>query len=213
MDNADMNDDGKISLLDVGKVQNLVNELNPDMGDVNDDGVIDQKDAEAIKLYRLGYDVKINMDKADMNGDGKITISDVSQVQQLADINDPQVLKGDANGDGKVNYRDVKAIELAEINLGGKIDSRAADMDDDGENVSSPPHTLPTENVNNINGTNNHLKFLKIKFFLAPNEARLTTLFICFDILVYFKYKHTEVGVIRRADNTKHNLIFRFFEP
>ena len=136
MDNADMNDDGKISLIDIDKVQNLVNELNPDMGDVNDDGVIDQKDAEAIKLYRLGYDVKINMDKADMNGDGKITISDVSQVQQLADINDPQVLKGDANGDGKVNYRDVKAIELAEINLGGKIDRKAADMDDDGDITS-----------------------------------------------------------------------------
>ena len=121
MDNADMNDDGRISLTDIDRVQNLVNKLYPDMGDVNDDGVINQKDAEAIKSYRMGYNVKINMDKADMDGDGEITMADISRVQQLADELDPRVLKGDANDDGKVNYKDVdlmlKKLQGRNVNI------------------------------------------------------------------------------------------------
>ena len=132
MDNADMNDDGKVSILDVNKLKNLVKELNPNMGDVDGDGKITQKDVQTLEQYILGYDVKINMDNSDMNGNGKITMADVSEVQALADVYDPRVLKGDVNNDGKVNYKDVKALELNTVGLGGNIDRKAADIDDDG---------------------------------------------------------------------------------
>ena len=145
MNNVDFDDDGKISLDDLEKVIDIIvsqdkenDEPNPPMkeilkGDVNGDGKITQEDAKLINRYYVGDNVEINMNNADMNDDGKISLLDVNKIEKLADEYDPQILKGDANGDGKVNYRDVKAIELAEINLGGKIDSRAADMDDDGE--------------------------------------------------------------------------------
>ena len=145
MKNVDFDGDGKISLDDLEKVIDIIvnqdkenNESNPPIkeilkGDVNGDGKITQEDAKLISKYYVGDNVEIDMNNADIDDNGKITLADVSQVKQLANKFDPQILKGDANGDGKVNYRDVQAIDLAQINLGGKIDRIAADIDDDGD--------------------------------------------------------------------------------
>ena len=150
MKNVDFDDDGKISLKDITKVIDILLEKGePDdpvepapppkqilKGDVNGDGKITQEDAKLISKYYVGDDVEIDMDNADIDDNGKITLADVSQVRQWANKFDPQILKGDANGDGIVNYKDVDALQRASINLGGKIDMEAADFDGDGEITS-----------------------------------------------------------------------------
>ena len=148
MENIDIDNDGKISLDDLEKVIDIIvnqgkenNEPNPPIkeilkGDVNGDGKITQEDAKLISKYYVGDNVEIDMNNADIDDNGKITLADVSQVRQWANKFDPQILKGDANGDGIVNYKDVDALQRASINLGGKIDMEAADFDGDGEITS-----------------------------------------------------------------------------
>ena len=136
-------------------VNKLIEEKTILKGDANGDGVVDLNDLKTMVDRMFDDNVDIKIKNVDFDGDGKITLQDIFEVIKIlvnpddnTDINnktddpvepDPppkQILKGDANGDGKVNYRDVKAIELAEINLGGKIDRKAADMDDDGDITS-----------------------------------------------------------------------------
>ena len=147
MKNVDFDDDGKISLKDISKVIDILLEkgesddpIEPDpppkqilKGDVNGDGKVTQADVYTLEQYYVGNTKDINMDNADMNDDGKISIIDISKVKQLADELDPQVLKGDANGDGKVNYRDVELTTRRLSNSNVNIDMKAADMDNDGE--------------------------------------------------------------------------------
>ena len=53
-------------------------------GDVNKDGVIDIKDATYLQKYLAeyaGYDVTLAL--GDVDGSGKITVSDVSAIQRI----------------------------------------------------------------------------------------------------------------------------------
>ncbi|MCZ4064381.1 dockerin type I domain-containing protein [Oxalobacter aliiformigenes] len=53
-------------------------------GDLNNDGVIDATDKKLMKNLQVGFSNGINKTNADMNGDGKITNVDLSQLNTIA---------------------------------------------------------------------------------------------------------------------------------
>ena len=122
-----------ISNLSFGSAQNQVIK-----GDVNRDGIVDRNDVDALERHIVGLNDDVDIESSDMNGDGKINITDVAKlelyVQETKKSQEKtQILKGDANGDGKVNYKDLELTKrkLSEQNV--NIDMKAADMDDNGE--------------------------------------------------------------------------------
>lgn len=80
---ADMNGDGKVTALDYTQ---LVNKLyaNVQKGDVNADGVIDEKDIELVQKY-LNGEITLNekqLEIADMNEDGKVNSTDLLRLRE-----------------------------------------------------------------------------------------------------------------------------------
>ena len=107
-------------------------------GDANDDGVVNENDLDLLQLHLIGLGNVKNFSAADMDGDGKVTITDVSQLSLMIreqNESSKEVLKGDVNGDGIINQKDLDSISsrVININTGDKIDVAAADMNDDGE--------------------------------------------------------------------------------
>lgn len=102
---ADMDGDGRVTIKDVKKLLQQVK--NPRMvGDVNKDEIIDEADALLIVDIALGKaeaDDKLTL-RADVDGDGQITIKDARAVLKM--IND-NFKVGDANKDGKLTQEDV----------------------------------------------------------------------------------------------------------
>lgn len=190
MKNVDFDSDGEITLKDISKVIDIL--LNPNnnddktddpvepdtpkkeilKGDVNGDGKITQEDAKLINRYYVGDDVEIDMDNADMNDDGKISLLDVARIEKLADELDPQVLKGDVNGDGKVTQADVHA--LRRYNEGGnvQINLEAADMNGDGKITKADIDSLQNKVNPNIGDVNGDGKF-NYKDFEAIQRAEI----------------------------------------
>lgn len=74
-------------------------------GDANNDGVVDNNDLELLQLNVIGLGNIKNFRAADMDGDGEITPTDVSQLNLLLREKNPPVrkIKGDVNGDGKID--------------------------------------------------------------------------------------------------------------
>ena len=118
-------------------------ELEPHgLGDVNDDGVINDNDADSIEDL-IGKKPLSNK-RADINGDGEVTSEDVVLVQQsisefLNEI-EPNGL-GDVNDDGKIDLEDVKLIlKICVGEYSGKLSEEEArnrsDINQDG-NVQS----------------------------------------------------------------------------
>ena len=75
------------------------------MGDANDDGVVDKNDLELLQCNLIGLGKVKNFRAADMDGDGEITVTDVSKLNLLLreQKNSVSKIKGDVNGDGKVD--------------------------------------------------------------------------------------------------------------
>lgn len=102
-------------------------------GDVNGDGLINEEDYILIK-NAISKVVTLNGNAtkaADMNGDNKITLADLNQLEKLLSKKIP----GDANGDGKVTQEDVIVIQRHIAGL-LKLDGRLfknADMNNDGK--------------------------------------------------------------------------------
>lgn len=75
------------------------------MGDANNDGVVDNNDLELLQLNVIGLGNIKNFRAADMDGDGEITVTDVSKLNLKLKEQNPPVskIKGDVNGDGKID--------------------------------------------------------------------------------------------------------------
>ena len=124
----------------------------PVHGDVNNDGIVSTADCDVLEKY-LGGDTDAIpqeiLDRADVNGDGKVDATDLLIIDEFA-YNYPtaypvelpiyvpretQYIIGDANGDGVIDERDLDAID---DHISGKTplpEDRipAADIDSDGE--------------------------------------------------------------------------------
>lgn len=104
-------------------------------GDVNGDRLITDEDYILIK-NAIAKIVTLSdgaAEAADMNGDKKITVADLEQLEKILSLK----ITGDANGDGKISQEDVtviqqhidgflklegKLIENADVNNDGKVD-------------------------------------------------------------------------------------------
>lgn len=102
-------------------------------GDVNGDRLITDEDYYLIK-NAIANIVTLNdeaAEAADMNGDNKITVADLEQLEQVLSLK----IAGDANGDGKLSQEDVEVIQhhiLGSLKLEGKL-LENADVNNDGK--------------------------------------------------------------------------------
>lgn len=102
-------------------------------GDINNDGLVNQKDAKLLQRAALGT-IKLKADEleaADVNNDNKITVEDVIKLREILALR----ITGDANGDGMLTQDDVKVIQkhIAELL---HLDDRLlenADVNGDGQ--------------------------------------------------------------------------------
>lgn len=101
-------------------------------GDINNDGIINQKDAELLWKAVLGT-IKLSPSQkkaADLNNDNKITKSDLNALNEILRLR----ISGDANGDVSLTQDDVEIIKKA-IGEKLKLDDRLlenADINRDG---------------------------------------------------------------------------------
>ena len=108
----DMNADGKVDAQDIALFKadyDLVVKpiiMPAIVGDVNNDGVINQKDIDLVKaaINTSNGDANFNP-AADVNGDGHITITDVAIVKLKV-----QMQAADLNNDGKVTTADITIL-------------------------------------------------------------------------------------------------------
>lgn len=84
-------------------------------GDINNDGLVNQKDAKLLQKAALGT-IKLPPDQlkaADLNDDKQITVEDVKKLREILALR----ITGDANGDGMLTQDDVAVIQksIAEL--------------------------------------------------------------------------------------------------
>lgn len=98
-------------------------------GDVNGDGKVDKSDMNMLDQYIVGLRSSLPCPRnADMNGDGRHTITDVSQLARLCP------LAGDVNGDGKIDYSDAEMLKQYIIGDRPSLPyPKNADANEDGE--------------------------------------------------------------------------------
>ena len=77
------------------------------LADYNNDGVIDNNDANALaKAIASNYQV------GDINMDGKVSMLDINMlnkyITKVMDLDTVQKLLADTNGDGKINAKDLE---------------------------------------------------------------------------------------------------------
>ncbi len=97
--NADIDGDGEITIKDAWKLREIVNGLyyltykhirgDVDSGDIH--GKVDENDVERLKYYLVGNrDKYINILEADLNGDGYITLTDLSILKNIVEKGETQ---------------------------------------------------------------------------------------------------------------------------
>ena len=83
LDNADLNGDEYISMLDVNVLLNLVKAAGKGTGDVDGDGKIDSRDVQTLTAYLARQTVTLNPANADLNGDGAIDELDLKILEEV----------------------------------------------------------------------------------------------------------------------------------
>lgn len=163
-DKGDINKDGIVNIYDQIALSQMLysNDISKTKyfkvfvgakGDVNKDGIIDYYDAQKIASYiTKPEDINIDTDIADVDGNGKVEIYDVSKIlaalqeeegkldAKIALLSESYFIiangdsVGDVNGDGVVNYYDAKLIgEYILNNDESKLDISEADVDKNGK--------------------------------------------------------------------------------
>lgn len=163
-DKGDINKDGNINIYDQIALSQMLysNDISKTKyfkvfvgakGDVNKDGIIDYHDAQKISSYILKPDdINIDTDIADVDGNGKVDIYDVSKILDALQEDEGKVdakfallsesyfiianedSLGDVNDDAVINYYDAKLI--AEYILKkdeSKLNLSKADIDKNGK--------------------------------------------------------------------------------
>ena len=124
---ADMNGDGKISLVDYTRALAAVKNLK---GDMNKNGIIDEDDASQIlEIVKSNEQPASEILKiADINEDGKVTLADYTRVLVIT-----KAKNGDINIDGIVDSADAAiALNLYKYNNATAVDIQIGDMDANG---------------------------------------------------------------------------------
>lgn len=80
---ADINGDGNISKFDVFALLNLIKAEKKGTGDVNNDGKVDIYDVQALTEYLAKPSTYINIDNADLTGDGRISTDDLKILKSV----------------------------------------------------------------------------------------------------------------------------------
>ena len=80
---ADINGDGNISKFDVFALLNLIKAEKKGTGDVNNDGKVDIYDVQALTEYLANPSTYINVDNADLTGDGRISTDDLKILKSV----------------------------------------------------------------------------------------------------------------------------------
>ena len=139
-------------------VKQLIDEKKVVKGDANDDGVVDLNDLKTMVDRMFDDNVEVAMKNVDFDGDGKISLQDISEVIKIiVDKNnnnnktdDPvqpeppekQILKGDVDDDGKITQKDLEVIRSYYIDHNVKINMDNADIDDDGKITAADISTV-----------------------------------------------------------------------
>ncbi len=125
---ADSNGDENVDAEDLNILKNRSEER--PVGDINNDGVMDQKDLDILELaIKKKYDLtKEEKTAADLDGKGGFTKADIEYFEKIL----KPLKKGDLNGDDKVDEADLSlAKNSGKDNLLTKEQQDAADLNDD----------------------------------------------------------------------------------
>lgn len=135
---GDINNDGKIDIVDVGFIKQYLNGLKDIReiynGDVNNDGVIDEKDANhVLNLYFSGTLEKPTDINGDTNNDGIINEADIEHLKSFLEgkIEAIRTYNADTNKDGQVDIKDLRQLNnmvngtiAGDANNDGKVDTK-----------------------------------------------------------------------------------------
>ena len=135
-------------------------------GDVDDNGKVELADLNLLQKYLSNARISINKNNSDLNGDGRITIIDVSQLKSKLNQNNistPNVLKGDVDGNGKVELADLNLLQKYLSNARISINKNNSDLNGDGRITIIDVSQLKSKlNQNNISAPNVVSKYVKL---------------------------------------------------
>ena len=126
----------------------LENESKEDLlGDVNGDGIVDEKDVELVQKYDAGTGSLTDDEKkrADVNGDGIIDAGDAVKISNM--IIDKNAIFGDVNGDGKVDKDDAELVQKYDAGTGSLTDDEKKRADVNGDGVIDAGDVLKILNM------------------------------------------------------------------
>ncbi|MBR5164226.1 MAG: leucine-rich repeat protein [Ruminococcus sp.] len=130
MDNADMNDDGKVDITDLSILSLKLVDSNV-KGDANGDGEVNKTDKEVFEKYIfVSKQNNIIEKQADIDGNGKVDYIDYNLLCEL--LCDDEI-KGDANGDGRIDIADLATLRQLVSHQEVEINEKNADLNGDGK--------------------------------------------------------------------------------
>ena len=128
MDNADMNDDGKVDITDLSILSLKLIDSNV-KGDANGDGEVNKTDKEVFEKYVfVSKQNNIIEKQADIDGNGKVDYIDYNLLCEL--LCDDEI-KGDANGDGRIDIADLATLRQLVSHQEVEINEKNADLNGD----------------------------------------------------------------------------------
>ena len=122
-------------------------------GDVNNDGVVNNDDVVLLKQVLDDYDVDYDVSNADMNGDGEITITDLSQLKMLVENTPnhtiyPDLVIDSENTDSNQEYKKENSNATTTTDTIGKETSKTDSLEN---NTSTTENKTNSSNITSIN--------------------------------------------------------------
>lgn len=201
-------------------------------GDINNDGVVDPKDAKMLQRIILGtINATAEQKKAaDLNGDQKLDTKDLKKLQEILALR----ITGDANGDGMLTRDDVTKIQEAVYDT-FKLDSRLrenADVNADGtidmqdvimlqqllEGVLADDRARQPKNNKVTIALDSFRKGEYLSWFVTTQAAYEVEITLKDDKKVYFKGKKKSVNIepplaVGNCQYTGKNLVLEISIP
>ena len=145
---ADFDDDGNVTASDLSDLAKLVAENRKKLekeqfyissgikGDLNNDGVVDERDAQRFENFNNGTISANKLYNADIDDDGFITSNDEKKLKNLYKYGKwekPSGIQGDINNDGKVTEADKELLTKFVNGREEKINIYNEDVNNDGK--------------------------------------------------------------------------------